>query len=141
MSEGWTWRLASKAEPDLEALDVADQQRTLEALDEIVDSPWRDPPEYGEPLQNSPYRKIRSGRSGSRSRSAATTRSFLSPASKVAAARTRPTTERPAAALGGGRERDHKRDVLDQVNSDTTASPERRYGILLPTTTAASNNI
>jgi mRNA interferase RelE/StbE len=61
MSEGWTWRLASKAETDLESLDAADQQRILEKLDEIVDSPWRDPPEYGEPLQNSPYRKIRVG--------------------------------------------------------------------------------
>jgi mRNA-degrading endonuclease RelE of RelBE toxin-antitoxin system len=61
MSEGWTWRLASKAEADLESLDAAEQQRILEKLDEIVDSPWRDPPEYGEPLQNSPYRKIRVG--------------------------------------------------------------------------------
>jgi hypothetical protein len=24
-------------------------------------SPWRDPPDYGEPLQNSPYKKIRIG--------------------------------------------------------------------------------
>jgi mRNA-degrading endonuclease RelE of RelBE toxin-antitoxin system len=61
MSEGWTWRLASDAESDLEALDRDDQQRILEKLDDIVDSPWRDPPEYGEPLQNSPYRKIRVG--------------------------------------------------------------------------------
>ncbi len=34
------------------------QNRILDKLDEIVDSPWRDPPDYGEPLQNSPYRKI-----------------------------------------------------------------------------------
>jgi mRNA-degrading endonuclease RelE of RelBE toxin-antitoxin system len=59
--DGWTWRLSSKAEDDLEALDADEQQRILDKLDEIVDSPWRDPPEYGEPLQNSPHRKIRVG--------------------------------------------------------------------------------
>jgi len=26
-----------------------------------VNSPWRDPPDYGEPLRNSPYKKIRVG--------------------------------------------------------------------------------
>jgi mRNA interferase RelE/StbE len=37
------------------------QDRILGKLDEVVESPWRDPPDYGEPLQNSPYRKIRVG--------------------------------------------------------------------------------
>ncbi|MFW6436777.1 MAG: type II toxin-antitoxin system RelE family toxin, partial [Halococcoides sp.] len=45
----------------LDGLSPADQDRILEKCDEIVSSPWRDPPEYGEPLQNSPYRKIRIG--------------------------------------------------------------------------------
>ena len=62
MSEdGWTWELSSKAQGDLDALSPDEQDRVLDKLDEIVDSPWRDPPEYGEPLQNSPYRKIRVG--------------------------------------------------------------------------------
>lgn len=61
MSDGWTWELASRAQDDLAALDSDEQQRILDKLDEIVDSPWRDPPEYGEPLQNSPHRKIRIG--------------------------------------------------------------------------------
>jgi mRNA-degrading endonuclease RelE of RelBE toxin-antitoxin system len=57
--DGWTWELSSTAEDDLDGLSPADQDRILDKLDEIVSSPWRDPPEYGEPLQNSPYKKIR----------------------------------------------------------------------------------
>jgi mRNA interferase RelE/StbE len=59
--DGWTWELAATAQADLDALSPDDQDRILEKLDEVVDSPWRDPPDYGEPLQNSPYRKIRIG--------------------------------------------------------------------------------
>lgn len=36
----------------------ADQDRILDKLDKIVSLPWRGPPDYGEPLQNSPYKKI-----------------------------------------------------------------------------------
>ena len=59
--DGWTWELSSTAEDDLDGLSPADQDRILDKLDEIVSSPWRDPPGYGEPLQNSPYKKIRVG--------------------------------------------------------------------------------
>lgn len=59
--EGWAWELASKALDDLGTLSADDQDRILDKLDEIVDSPWRDPPDYGEPLENSPYKKIRIG--------------------------------------------------------------------------------
>lgn len=61
MSERWTWDLGSQAQDDLEALSPPEQDRIIDKLDEITDSPWRDPPEYGEPLRNSPYRKIRIG--------------------------------------------------------------------------------
>jgi mRNA-degrading endonuclease RelE of RelBE toxin-antitoxin system len=54
----WTWELASKAQDDLDALSADEQDRILDKLDEIVDSPWRDPPDYGEPLRNSPYKKV-----------------------------------------------------------------------------------
>ena len=48
MSDGdWTWELSSNADDDLDALDPHEQERVLDKLDEIVDSPWRDPPEYG----------------------------------------------------------------------------------------------
>jgi len=59
--EGWTWELAAKAEDDLAGLASDDQERILDKLDEIIESPWREPPEYGEPLRNSPYRKVRIG--------------------------------------------------------------------------------
>jgi len=59
--DGWTWELSSTAEDDLDGLSPADQDRILDKFDEIVSSPWRDPPDYGEPLQNSPYKKIRIG--------------------------------------------------------------------------------
>lgn len=41
--EGWTWELSGKAQDDLDALAPDDQDRILDKLDEIVDSPWRDP--------------------------------------------------------------------------------------------------
>lgn len=59
--DGWTWELSSNAQADLEAITSPEQDRILDKLDEIVDSPWREPPDYGEPLQNSPYRKVRVG--------------------------------------------------------------------------------
>lgn len=62
MSEGdWTWELTSTAQDDLSALSPPEQERILNKLDEIVGSPWRDPPDYGEPLQNSPHKKVRIG--------------------------------------------------------------------------------
>jgi mRNA interferase RelE/StbE len=62
MSEDdWTWELATKAQDDLDEFSPEEQVRILDKLDEIVASPWRDPPDYGEPLQNSPYKKIRIG--------------------------------------------------------------------------------
>ena len=46
MSDGeWTWELAPKAQDDLAALDPHERDRILDKLDEIADSPWRDPPE------------------------------------------------------------------------------------------------
>ncbi|MBP1988220.1 type II toxin-antitoxin system RelE family toxin [Halolamina salifodinae] len=59
--EEWSWELASTAQEDLAVLSPEEQDRVLDKLDEIVTSPWRDPPAYGEPLQNSPYKKIRIG--------------------------------------------------------------------------------
>jgi len=59
--EDWTWELSSNAQEDIETLSPGEQDQIVEKLDEITTSPWRDPPDYGEPLQNSPYRKIRVG--------------------------------------------------------------------------------
>ena len=46
----WTWELATTAQEDLDGLSAANQEQILTKLDEIVNSPWRDPPDYGEPL-------------------------------------------------------------------------------------------
>jgi mRNA-degrading endonuclease RelE of RelBE toxin-antitoxin system len=59
--DDWTWELAQTGQDDLASLSSAEQERILNKLDEIVTSPWRDPPDYGEPLQNSPHRKVRIG--------------------------------------------------------------------------------
>jgi mRNA-degrading endonuclease RelE of RelBE toxin-antitoxin system len=59
--EAWTWELTPTAQDDLSRLSPTEQEQVLDKLDEIVGSPWRDPPEYGEPLQNSPRSKIRVG--------------------------------------------------------------------------------
>lgn len=52
--EGWTWELSSKAQDDLDTLSPSEQDQIIEKLDEITNSPWRNPPDCGEPLQNSP---------------------------------------------------------------------------------------
>jgi hypothetical protein len=54
--EEWTWELSSNAQDDLDGFAPDEQDRIMEKLEEIVDSPWRTPPDYGEPLQNSPYK-------------------------------------------------------------------------------------
>jgi mRNA interferase RelE/StbE len=61
MSDEWTWRFTSQARNDFEELERDDQQQIRRKLDEICESPWRDPPDYGEPMQNSPYKKVRVG--------------------------------------------------------------------------------
>ena len=49
----WMWELSSSAQSDFAVLSASEQDRIIEKLDEITTSPWRDPPDYGEPLQNS----------------------------------------------------------------------------------------
>jgi mRNA-degrading endonuclease RelE of RelBE toxin-antitoxin system len=61
MSEEWDWRLASSAQSDFDGLPADSQEQITNKLDEICSSPWREPPDYGEPLQNTPFRKIRIG--------------------------------------------------------------------------------
>lgn len=57
----WSWRFTATAKDDFAALEPDDRAQIVTKLDEICDSPWRDPPDYGEPLQNSPYKKVRVG--------------------------------------------------------------------------------
>lgn len=57
----WTLEFTTDAREDIQSLPDHERERVLEKLDEIIESPWRDPPEYGEPLQNSDYKKVRIG--------------------------------------------------------------------------------
>jgi hypothetical protein len=54
---GWTQGLSPKAQDGLDALASDEQDRILGKLDDIVDSPWRDPPDYGEPLRKARRRR------------------------------------------------------------------------------------
>jgi mRNA-degrading endonuclease RelE of RelBE toxin-antitoxin system len=45
----------------LDRLEPPERERIEEKLDEICGSPWREPPDYGEPLEGSPFRKVRIG--------------------------------------------------------------------------------
>jgi len=93
MSEGdWTWELAPKAEDDLATLASHEQERILDKLDEIVESPWRDPPDYGEPLRNSPHKKVRIGEFRLSVTFRRNEHRIVSPESSVAAGPTRLTT-------------------------------------------------
>jgi mRNA-degrading endonuclease RelE of RelBE toxin-antitoxin system len=62
MADEWTWELrGQKAIDDFDGLEPEAREQIVKKLDEICTSPWRDPPDYGEPLRNSPYKKIRIG--------------------------------------------------------------------------------
>lgn len=54
----WTWRLTDNARSDFADLEQVDRERIAAKLEEIGTSPRRDPPDYGEPLKDSPYKKI-----------------------------------------------------------------------------------
>lgn len=57
----WSWRFTAKARKDFASIEQDDRAQIVTKLDEICESPWRDPPDYGEPLRNSPYKKVRVG--------------------------------------------------------------------------------
>lgn len=57
----WSWHLSSTARDDFDGLEPPERERIEEKLDEVCGSPWREPPDYGEPLEGSPFRKIRIG--------------------------------------------------------------------------------
>lgn len=59
--EEWSVRFMDTGEADFLALEDSDQEQLQKKLTEIIDSPWRDPPDYGEPLHNSPFKKVRIG--------------------------------------------------------------------------------
>lgn len=57
----WTWKFAPRAAAQFDRLDTHVQDRVVSKLDEIVDSEWRDPDDFVEPLTGGPFSKLRIG--------------------------------------------------------------------------------
>jgi len=59
--DGWDWMFSPRAETQLSQLQTKTQQRIIEKLDGVVTSEWREPADFLDPLQNSPFQKLRVG--------------------------------------------------------------------------------
>lgn len=60
-SEEWTWAFAPRAAEQFEELELHVQDRIVSKLDEVLDSEWRHPEAYLEPLAGGPFEKLRVG--------------------------------------------------------------------------------
>jgi len=60
-SDEWTWKFTPQAVNQFDSLDPHVQDRIVSKLDEVVESEWRDPDEYLEPLTGGPFSKLRVG--------------------------------------------------------------------------------
>lgn len=54
----WIWKFASAALDQFENLDPHIQDRIVSKFDEIVESEWRDPDHFLEPLTGGPFSKL-----------------------------------------------------------------------------------
>lgn len=59
--DGWAWPCSPTAKDNLAGLEREAHQQSVTKLETICISPWRDPPEDGEPLDHSPDRTVRIG--------------------------------------------------------------------------------
>lgn len=59
--QGWTWAFAARATDQFEDVDTHVQDRIVSKLDEVVDSEWREPSAFLEPLTGGPFSKLRVG--------------------------------------------------------------------------------
>jgi mRNA interferase RelE/StbE len=57
----WSWKFTPRAADQYESLDTHVQDRIVSKLDEVVESEWRDPEEFLEPLTGGPFSKLRIG--------------------------------------------------------------------------------
>jgi len=57
----WTWKLTPPAADQFEDLDPHVQDRIVSKLDDVVDSEWREPDDFVEPLTGGPFSKLRVG--------------------------------------------------------------------------------
>ena len=60
-NEDWTWKFTPRAADQFEDLDPHVQDRLVSKLDEVVDSEWRAPDDFLEPLTGGPFSKFRVG--------------------------------------------------------------------------------
>ncbi|WP_372910426.1 type II toxin-antitoxin system RelE/ParE family toxin [Salinigranum sp.] len=59
--DDWTWKFTPRATGQFDALDPHVQDRIVSKLDEVVESEWRDPDDFLEPLTGGPFSKLRVG--------------------------------------------------------------------------------
>lgn len=57
----WDWEFTDQAERQFSNLTPRLQDRIIEKLNDVVTNEWRDPPDFLEPIRNSPYEKLRVG--------------------------------------------------------------------------------
>ncbi|MBX0323015.1 type II toxin-antitoxin system RelE/ParE family toxin [Halomicroarcula sp. F13] len=60
-SDEWTWKFTTRAADQFDSLDPHVQDRIISKLDEIVESEWREPDDFLEPLTGGPFSKLRVG--------------------------------------------------------------------------------
>jgi mRNA-degrading endonuclease RelE of RelBE toxin-antitoxin system len=59
--EDWSWKFAPRAADRFDSLGLHVQDRIVSKLDEVVESEWREPGEFLEPLTGGPFSKLRIG--------------------------------------------------------------------------------
>lgn len=57
----WSWTFTPRTVDQFDSLDTHIQDRITSKLDEIVDSEWREPDAFLEPLTGGPFSKLRIG--------------------------------------------------------------------------------
>ncbi|MBX0297538.1 type II toxin-antitoxin system RelE family toxin [Haloarcula nitratireducens] len=60
-STDWVWKFTPRAATQFNGLDPHVQDRLVSKLDDVVDSEWRDPDDFLEPLTGGPFSKLRVG--------------------------------------------------------------------------------
>lgn len=60
-NEEWSWKFTPRAADQFDSLDPHVQDRIVSKLDEVVDSEWRNPEDFLEPLTGGPFSKCRVG--------------------------------------------------------------------------------
>jgi mRNA interferase RelE/StbE len=59
--DDWSWKFTPQAVNQFEGLETHVQDRIVSKLDEVVDSQWRKPSDFLEPLTGGPFSKLRVG--------------------------------------------------------------------------------